>query len=112
MSQALTLARPYARAAFALARDEQAFAGWSQALGFSARIAGDPRVAGLLGDPKLSDGDAVTLLAPEPQGASFGRFLQLLADNRRLALLPGPPPSAPPGTLGPLDRFKQECGLP
>jgi len=30
---------------------------------------------------------------------------------RRLALLPGPPPQAPPGTLGPLDRFKQECGL-
>jgi F-type H+-transporting ATPase subunit delta len=88
MSQALTLARPYARAAFAIARDERAFADWSQALGFSARVAGDPQVAGLLGDPKLSDDGAVTLLAPEQQGASFGRFLQLLADNRRLALLP------------------------
>jgi hypothetical protein len=28
---------------------------------------------------------------------------------RRLALLPGPPPQAPAGTLGPLDRFKREC---
>ncbi|HCL43486.1 MAG TPA: F0F1 ATP synthase subunit delta, partial [Pseudomonas sp.] len=28
MSQALTLARPYARAAFATARDEGAFAPW------------------------------------------------------------------------------------
>ena len=39
MSQALTLARPYARAAFAIARDEKTFADWSQALGFAARIA-------------------------------------------------------------------------
>ncbi len=93
MSQALTLARPYARAAFAIARDERtadnsSFASWSGALDFAARVAADPRVAGLLGDPKLKDRDAVTLLAPEQQGASFGRFLQLLADNRRLALLP------------------------
>ena len=30
MSQALTLARPYARAAFALARDHGKFADWSK----------------------------------------------------------------------------------
>ena len=88
MSQALTLARPYARAAFAIARDEQAFPAWSQALGFAARVAGDPRVAALLGDPKLGDAAAVTLLSPEQPSESFARFLALLADNRRLALLP------------------------
>ena len=88
MTQALTLARPYARAAFGIARDESAFAGWSQALDFAARVAADPRVAGLLGDPKLSDTDAVELLAPPQAEASFKRYLSLLADNRRLALLP------------------------
>jgi F-type H+-transporting ATPase subunit delta len=93
VTQALTLARPYARAAFGIARDESAassgsFAAWSQALGFAARVATDPRVAGLLGDPRLSDAGAVTLLAPPDAGASFGRYLALLADNRRLALLP------------------------
>jgi F-type H+-transporting ATPase subunit delta len=88
MSQASTLARPYARAAFAIARDERAFADWSAALGFAARIAADPRVSGLLGNPKLTDANAVMLLAPEPQSESFARFLKLLADNRRLALLP------------------------
>ena len=93
MTQALTLARPYARAAFGIARDEAAaasggYAGWSQALGFAAQVAADPRVAGLLGDPRLGDAAAVELLAP-PQGpASFGRYLAMLADNRRLALLP------------------------
>jgi F-type H+-transporting ATPase subunit delta len=88
MSQALTLARPYARAAFAIARDERAFAQWSDSLGFAARVAADPRVASLLGDPKLADTDAVMLLSPEPHTESFARFLALLADNRRLALLP------------------------
>ena len=92
MSQALTLARPYARAAFGIARDEAAFASWSQALGFAAQVAVDPRVAHLLGDPKLANADAVALLSPvdggQGAGASFARFLALLADNRRLALLP------------------------
>jgi F-type H+-transporting ATPase subunit delta len=91
MSQALTLARPYARAAFGIARDEAAFAPWSQALGFAAQVAADPRVAHLLGDPKLANADAVALLSPaatQAADASFARFLALLADNRRLALLP------------------------
>lgn len=88
MSQALTLARPYARAAFSLARDAGTLADWSGALAFSAQVAGDPRVAGLLGDPRLEDEDAVALLAPEGAGEAFRRFLALLADNRRLALLP------------------------
>jgi F-type H+-transporting ATPase subunit delta len=88
MSQALTLARPYARAAFALARDAGHMKEWSQALAFAARVAGDPQVAGLLGHPKLSDADAVALLASDGADEAFGRFLALLADNRRLVLLP------------------------
>ena len=88
MSQALTLARPYARAAFSIARDDGKFADWSSALGFAAQVAADPRVAGLLGNPKLDDADAVALLSPEGAHPLFGNFLALLADNRRLVLLP------------------------
>ena len=88
MSQALTLARPYARAAFAIARDGGKLAGWSDALGFAARVAADPQVAALLGHPRLVRGDAVALLAPEGADAAFADFLGLLFDNRRLALLP------------------------
>ncbi|MEP6633916.1 MAG: F0F1 ATP synthase subunit delta [Luteimonas sp.] len=89
MSQSLTtLARPYARAAFALAQGSGAAATWSQALGLAARIAADPRVASLLGNPKLTHADAVTLLSSDGAGEHFGNFLALLADNRRLALLP------------------------
>src|SRR5690606_28229257 len=89
MSQALTLARPYARAAFGVARDAGAFAQWSGALGFAARVAADPAVATLLGNPELERADAVALLAPpDDAGTAFRDFLALLADNRRLQLLP------------------------
>ncbi len=88
MTQALTLARPYARAAFGLARDAGDYAAWSNALAFAARVAADPQVAGLLGSPKLGNADAVSLLAIDGAGDALRNFLALLADNRRLALLP------------------------
>ena len=88
MSQSLTLARPYARAAFSLAQDAGSLPAWSDALAFAARLAADPQVAGLLGNPHLTDADAVTLLSPEGADEVFGRFLALLAENRRLPLLP------------------------
>lgn len=88
MSQALTLARPYARAAFAIAREAGAAAQWSDAFGFAARVAADPRVQSLLGHPQLGRGDAVMLLSPDGASEAFGNFLSVLAENRRLALLP------------------------
>ena len=88
MSQALTLARPYARAAFLMAREAGALAPWSQALAFSARIAADPQAAGVLGHPSLTRDQAVALLSPQAELAGFGDYLSLLADNRRLVLLP------------------------
>ena len=88
MSQALTLARPYARAAFSLARDAGTLPAWSQALAFAARVAADPQVAAVLGHPKLSAADAVALLAPDGAGEAFCNFLGLLFENRRLSLLP------------------------
>ena len=88
MSQALTLARPYARAAFSMAQDENALAGWSNALGFAAQVAADPRAASLLLNPQLTHAEAVTLLSVDGAGESFSRFLALLAENRRLAQLP------------------------
>jgi F-type H+-transporting ATPase subunit delta len=88
MSQALTLARPYARAAFSMAQDENGLAGWSNALGFAAQVAADPRAASLLLNPQLTHAEAVSLLSVDGAGESFLRFLALLAENRRLAQLP------------------------
>jgi len=88
MSQSMTLARPYARAAYTAARDAGQTAQWSQALAFSARVAGDPQAARVLGDPRLSREDAVRLVAPEDAPATVRNFLGLLAANGRLAVLP------------------------
>ena len=106
MSQALTVARPYARAAFSQARDEGDFAAWSQALGFAARVSADSRVAALLPNPRLAQADAVALLLPEGASESFQRFLAVLAEGRRLPQLPeiaglyeALPPKEPPPLL-------------
>ncbi|MEN5062031.1 F0F1 ATP synthase subunit delta [Luteimonas sp. TWI1416] len=84
----LTIARPYARAAFAIARDAGRFAPWSDALAFSARVAADPQAAPVLGHPALAHADAVALLAPEGADEAFASFLALLAENGRLPQLP------------------------
>ncbi|AXK72738.1 F0F1 ATP synthase subunit delta [Lysobacter sp. TY2-98] len=88
MSQALTLARPYARAAFNAARDEGRVTAWSQALAFAARVAADPQAQAVLKHPQLTSEKATRLLAIEGSDASVQRFLTMLADNRRLELLP------------------------
>lgn len=88
MSQALTLARPYARAAFSVAREAGALPAWSAALGFAARAAAEPQAAALLDNPKLTRADVVALLAPEGADETFRNLLGLLFDNRRLPLLP------------------------
>jgi len=92
MSHALTLARPYARAVFALARDGAALPAWSQALAFSADAAARPQVSALLAHPRCGQDSAITLLFPpaiaKEIGAAYTRFLQVLTQARRLQQLP------------------------
>lgn len=88
MSQALTLARPYARAAFATAHELGRLPAWSEALSFAAQVAADPRVAGLLVNPQLTREQAVGLLAPAAADEGFTRFLGVLAEAGRLPQLP------------------------
>jgi F-type H+-transporting ATPase subunit delta len=89
MSNALTLARPYARAAFGLAREHGRLPQWSNLLGFSAQLAAHPQVQHLLGHPRLELDDVLALLLPEGDvDPNFRQYLVVLADNRRLELLP------------------------
>lgn len=90
MSSALTLARPYARAAFDLAQKAGALAAWSDKLGFAAQLSQAPAVAALVANPRLSAGQRLALLLPQGEAAEsgFANFLSLLADNGRLAVLP------------------------
>ena len=89
MSQSLTLARPYARAVFALANEHGRLSQWSSQLGFAARAVAEPGMQSLLGDPGLEAGVLAGLLTPPGEAdATFAQFLAVLADNQRLALLP------------------------
>lgn len=89
MSETLTLARPYARAAFEVARDSQALAAWSHKLGFAARVFADPRVRVIVGDPRLDNAALTALLLPpdESSASTFAAFVRLLVENRRVDLL-------------------------
>jgi len=90
MAQSVTLARPYARAAFEVARAAGSLDAWSQSLAFAATVAGDALVAGLGNDPRVLPSQLVALHLPAgvTADAPFGQFLTEMAEQRRLALLP------------------------
>ncbi len=91
MAEKATIARPYARAAFDYARGDKDLPAWSQFLARASMVVVDPQVTGLIGSPKVTPiqlaklvMDVVGAQAP----ANAANFAQLLADNRRLNLLP------------------------
>ena len=90
MSSAVTVARPYARAAFELARSHDALDAWAHKLGFAAEVASDARVTALFGDPRARGAELAALVMPEGESADseFARFVHVLADNGRLQVLP------------------------
>jgi len=55
----------------------------------------------------LGSPSEITFSRVDPKLCADSAYMQMRL--ARLALLPGPPRQAPPGTLGPLDRFKQAC---
>ena len=91
MADRATIARPYARAAFAHAQAAKELPAWSKLLGAAAVAAADPRVARLIGNPHVTGLQLVELLTDVAGGAAGKQghnFLHALAENRRLALLP------------------------
>lgn len=91
MSSLTTLARPYARAAFELARERDTLGDWSRALAAASVAASEPRMADWLASPDLDRAAASDLIleaAGRPEDGRFARFLGVLAENDRLALLP------------------------
>jgi F-type H+-transporting ATPase subunit delta len=91
MAEPQTLARPYARAAFEVAREAGAFDRWSKLLEDLAEALRQPTLAALVGDPKLGRGPLAELLVEvvardAPREAQA--LIRLLVDNRRLQLAP------------------------
>ena len=91
MADKLTVARPYARAAFAEARGEDRLAPWSQALKVAAQVVQDARVASLLDNPRVTAAELAELvigIAGPELGEHGKNFVRTLAANHRLAYLP------------------------
>ena len=91
MSSLTTLARPYAKAAFELARDNGQLSDWSEMLAVASAAAESEPLAGLLDHPDLSSEKAAALIADvggERLDDRFRRFLDVLAESQRLATLP------------------------
>ena len=91
MADRLTIARPYARAAFEEARKNGGLASWSEALQAAAIVVQDPRVANLLDNPRVTAEQLAELvdgIAAAPLGEHGANFVRTLAANHRLGYLP------------------------
>lgn len=92
MAELTTIARPYAKAAFRFAQEQNAFAQWETMLGLAAAVADDPAMRSFLRQPSLGGkqkADAFIDVCGEDVLDESGRnFVALLADNGRLALVP------------------------
>lgn len=91
MAELATLARPYAKAAFDLARSADRLDRWSRMLGLLSAAAQTPEAKALIGTPALpSEAKAHRLIdiVRDDLDDSGRRFVLVLADNKRLELLP------------------------
>ena len=91
MAELLTLARPYAKAAFAYASEQGATDQWSNALQLLSAAVQDEAFSAYLSRPELTPAEQVGIFAKvlgEALTEAVSNFLTLLADNGRLTLLP------------------------
>ena len=91
MADKTTIARPYAKAAFAEGQAEGQLDAWSEALRTGAAVVADERVRQLLGDPRVTPQQlaaVVSDLAADGLSAHGRNFIATLAENGRLDCLP------------------------
>jgi F-type H+-transporting ATPase subunit delta len=91
MAERLTIARPYAKAVFARARDGKRLAQWSEVLRIAAQICSDARVAQLFGNPHVTPSqlaDFINGIGGNAFDAEARNLIELLASRHRLELVP------------------------
>lgn len=90
MAEPITIARPYAEAAFRLADGAGNLAEWSLMLAALAQVSGDERVRVAMGDPNLPAAKVAGLFIAILGGRltqECENLIRVLAENHRLALL-------------------------
>ena len=91
MAENVTLARPYAEAVFALARDGGALPAWSELLERLAVVAADAQVLECLDSPRFTPAQLSQLLLESAGGQATveqANFVQVLVESDRARFLP------------------------
>lgn len=91
MAEITTVARPYAEAAAALARESDSWPAWSAMLELVTQVTAESQLAALMGNPMVpAERLAKIILAVcgTRLTAEGANFVRLLADNKRLGTLP------------------------
>lgn len=95
MENEVTIARPYAKAAFEVARDTNTLQEWLEQLALLGEVAKHYEVTQVLNDPRLTEAQKINILEAVCQskiyqgkiGEQQKQFLSLLAEYGRLSLL-------------------------
>lgn len=91
MAELTTIARPYAEAVFALAREANALDAWSNMLELAAAVAADPAMQSVVDNPRLDDARKAEFffsICGDQLNEIGKRFVRLLLDAGRVKLLP------------------------
>jgi F-type H+-transporting ATPase subunit delta len=86
-----TVARPYAEAAFAIAKERKDLDAWSEALTLLAAIAEDPKIAARIGNPNVPREEIQSLIfgiVGDTLPVEVQNLVRLLTANKRLSVLP------------------------
>jgi F-type H+-transporting ATPase subunit delta len=91
MAELVTVARPYAEAAFRLAREGDALERWSETLALIEAVVTDESIATRIGDPNVEDRALESLILGilgERLDGHGRNLVQVLVQNGRLDLVP------------------------
>ena len=91
MAEAITIARPYAQAAFQYAEASRTLPDWVDMLELLSAIVVDPEMETLIDNPQLTEtqqADLLIAIGGERFNQKCHNFIRLLAENRRLKLVP------------------------
>lgn len=91
MAEYTTSARPYARAAYALATQSSTVDSWTDALALMAAVAADADMQDILDEPQLSreqKGDLMLKVIADKLDQQQQNLVKLMAENGRLRALP------------------------
>ena len=91
MAEPTTVARPYAEAAYALAREANALPAWSEMLRVATAVASDARMHAALDNPKLAAAEKESLflsICGDKLDTGGRNFIRVLIESERIGLLP------------------------